>query len=252
MWKGQQIKIVFPKSSKALERRETDIEMLRVDSRELPAYTISEAAHYLAMSPAMVRYWAVGRDRYASLIVTPKHSPVLLSFLNLAELHILVSIRRAHAVKVPSIRKAIRFLKKRARRPVDWRYPLLSRDLDTDGVDLFIEEYGSLINISKSGQTAMREIIGAALSRIERDSEGIPVRLYPFTRVDDIKDAPAMIVIDPNLSAGRPVIAGTGLAVQLIAERYKAGESINDLARDYERNHAEIEEAVRCGLPAAA
>ena len=228
------------------------IEMRRTDPRVLPAYTILEVAHYLAVPPATVRYWALGRDRYAPLIVTPKHSPALLSFLNLAELHILASIRRVHAVKMPSIRKAIRFLKKRAQRPVDRKHPLLSRDLDTDGVDLFIEEYGSLINISKSGQTAMREIIGAALRRIERDPEGIPVKLYPFTRADDIKNAPAMIVIDPNLSAGRPVIVGTGLAVQLIAERYKAGESINDLAQDYERSHEEIEEAVRCELPAAA
>lgn len=228
------------------------IEMRRTDPRVLPAYTILEAAHYLAVPPATIRYWAVGRDRYAPLIATPKHSPVLLSFLNLAELHILASIRRVHAVKMPSIRKAIRFLKKRAQRSVDRRHPLLSRDLETDGVNLFIEEYESLINISRSGQTAMREIIGAALRRIERDPEGIPVRLYPFTRADDITDAPAMIVIDPNLSAGRPVIAGTGLAVQLIAERYKAGESINDLAQDYERSHEEIEEAVRCELPAAA
>ena len=226
--------------------------MQRADPRGLPAYTILEVAHYLAVPPATIKHWSVGRNRHEPVITIPRHSPVLLSFLNLAELYVLASIRRVHAAKMPSIRKAIRFLKKRAQRPVDRRYPLLSRDLDTDGVDLFIEEYGSLINISKSGQTAMREIIGAALCRIERDSEGIPVRFYPFTRADGMTDAPTTIVIDPNLSAGRPVIAGTGLAVQLIAERYKAGESINDLARDYERNHEEIEEAVRCELPAAA
>ena len=61
-----------------------------------------------------------------------------------------------------------------------------------------------------------------------------------------------MIVIDPRLSAGRPVIAGTGLATELIAERYKAGESITVLARDYGRENSEIEEAVRCELKAAA
>lgn len=106
--------------------------------------------------------------------------------------------------------------------------------------------------ISKSGQAAMREVIDAALRRIECDPQGIPVRLYPFTRADDIKDAPAMIAIAPNLSAGRPVITGTELAVQLISERYKAGESINDLAQDYECSHEGIEEAVRCEFPAAA
>ena len=225
--------------------------MQRTDPRELPTYTISEVAHYLAMPQATVRYWAVGRGSYAPLISVPKHSPTLLSFLNLTELHVLACIRRVHAVKMPSIRKAIQHLERKARRAIDRRHPLVSRYLETDGVDLFTEEYGSLINISQAGQTAMREILDAALRRIERDSNAIPVKLYPFTRADDVTDAPSMIVIDPNLSAGRPVIVGTGLAVQLIAERYKAGESINDLVRDYERSHEEIEEAIRCALPAA-
>lgn len=227
--------------------------MQQVDSRLLPAYTISEVAHYLAVPPATIRSWSVGRDRHAPLIALyPRlRCTTPLSYLNLAELHILASIRRVHAVKMPSIRKAIRFLERRAQCWVDRQHPLLSLDLDTDSADLFIKEYGSLINISQEGQTAMWEAIGAALRRIERDSTGIPICLYPFTRVDDIKNAPAMIVITPNLSAGRPVIAGTGLAVQLIAERYKAGESINDLVQDYERSHEEIEEAVRYELPAA-
>ena len=61
-----------------------------------------------------------------------------------------------------------------------------------------------------------------------------------------------MVVIDPRLSGGRPVLAGTGLATELIAERYKAGESVEDLAKDYEREESEIEEAVRCELGRAA
>ena len=67
-----------------------------------------------------------------------------------------------------------------------------------------------------------------------------------------MKDASAMIVIDPRLSAGRPVIAGTGLTTQVIAERYKAGESIFDLAQDYGHESAELEEAIRYELQAAA
>ena len=61
-----------------------------------------------------------------------------------------------------------------------------------------------------------------------------------------------MVVINPAISAGRPVIVGTGLATQIIAERYKAGESVSDLANDYERPDEEIEEAIRCELQAAA
>ena len=97
----------------------------------------------------------------------------------------------------------------------------------------------------------MRVIIEAALRRIERDRRGIPIKLYSFTR-SNINDAPAMVVIDPSLSPGRPVITGTGLATEVIAERYKAGETVAELAEDYDREEAEIEEAIRCELRAAA
>ena len=97
----------------------------------------------------------------------------------------------------------------------------------------------------------MREVMSAALHRIERDTRGIPIKLYLFTR-SELKNAPALVVIDPTLSAGRPIIAGTGLATEIIAERYKAGGSIDALVQDYEREEAEIEEAIRCELQTAA
>ena len=221
------------------------------DFRELPAYTISEAAHYLSVPATTIRYWSVGRDQYEPLIQVPPRRPTLLSFLNLTELHVLSAIRREHGVKMPGVRTAIQYLAAHAEGAMDKRHPLISRELETDGLDLFIEQYGQLINISQAGQTAMRQIISAALRRIGRDPAGVPVKLYPFTR-SEMVDTPAMIVIDPRLSAGRPVIAGTGLATELIAERYKAGESIAILAQDYERKNTEIEEAIRCELQAAA
>ena len=60
------------------------------------------------------------------------------------------------------------------------------------------------------------------------------------------------LVIDPRISFGRPVIAGTNIRTSIVAERYLAGESINALARDYGRDHGEIEEAIRCEIPTAA
>ncbi len=221
------------------------------DPRECAGYTISEAAHYLTVPAATIRYWSVGRDGHEPLITVPGRSPTLLSFLNLAELHVLAAIRRKHKVKMASIRKAIRYLATQAQSVFAKRHPLIDRELETDGLDLFIKQYGTLINISHEGQMAMQEVVGAALRRIERDPEGVPIKLYPYTRTA-MDDAPAKIVIDPTLSGGRPVIAGTGLATQLIAERYKAGESVGDLARDYERERAEIEEAIRCELRTAA
>lgn len=218
----------------------------KVDLRELPAYSVAEAAHYLNVPQPTLRYWA-GQDKYPGLITSADTDPVAFSFLNLVELHVLAAIRRKHAVSMPKVRDAIKYLE----RHIGKAHPLISRELQTDGLDLFIEEYGKLVNISQSGQHAMREILEAALQRIERDRAGIPIKLYPFTR-SRIENAPAMVVINPGLSAGRPVIAGTGVATEVIAERYKAGDSIKALARDYERTAAEIEEAIRCELQAAA
>ena len=152
---------------------------------------------------------------------------------------------------MPSIRKVIERSGVNARQETVQHHPLISRALETDGLDLFIKQYGPLINISRADQSAMRETISAALRRIDRDPDGIPIRLYPFTR-PSVAATPSIVVIDPRLSAGRPVISGTGLATQLIAERYKAGESIGDLADDHERSNEEIEEAIRCELQATA
>ncbi len=224
----------------------------RGDTRELPAYSISEAAHYLNVPAATVRYWSTGQGSYKPLINIPEHEPTLLSFLNIVDLHVLAAIRRKHAVSMPKVRKAIDYLQTQtAKTAIDRRHPLISQQLETDGLDLFIERYGQLVNISRAGQTAMRDVMNAALQRIERDPKGIPIRLFPFTR-SQLNNSPALVVMDPALSAGRPVIAGTGLATEIIAERYKAGESIRELAKDYERKSSEIEEAIRCELKTAA
>lgn len=217
-----------------------------IDPREMPAYTVAESAHYLSLPASTVRYWSAGRGDYKALISAAQKHPTVLSFLNLIELHLLAAIRRKHAVSMPNVRSAIGYLKERYHSS----HPLLSKKLETDGLDIFISSYGQLINISRDGQTAMRHVMEAALKRIERDDNNIPIKLYPFTRAH-IENAPSMIMIDPAISGGRPVIAGTGLATEIIAERYKAGESIKALAFDYGQKEEEIEEAIRCELQAA-
>lgn len=219
------------------------------DRREMPAYSVAEAAHYLGIPVSTVRYWAAGRRGVSKPVIEAAAlHPIALSFLNLVELHVLGAIRREHEVSLPKVRKAVRYLEKQYKS----RHPLWSHQLATDGLDLFVEWYGKLINISRAGQLAMRDVLETSLKRIERDNAGIPIKLYPFTRSGrDIHQAPKLVVIDPRLSFGRPVIVGTGLATEVIAERYKAGESMDDLARDYGRKKAEIEEAIRCELEAA-
>jgi uncharacterized protein (DUF433 family) len=224
------------------------------DPRFAPAYTFAEAAHYLRMPQETLRSWVVGRlypvagkqKRSKPLVKIDDPNRQYLSFINLVEAHVLAAIRRHHGVKLPKVRTALDYLRNR----FDLERPLIDEAFQTDGLDLFVEHYGQLITASREGQQAMREIIGVYLKRIERDAKGLPIKLFPFTRVTESdaapKSDPRVVVMNPAISFGRPVIAGTGIPVSSIYERYKAGDSVAELAQDFRLDTSAIEEAIRC------
>lgn len=228
---------------------------LRHDPRELPAYSPQEAGHYLRIPAATLRSWVRGRYYptesghrfFKPIIVLPNPRRSLLSFINLVEAHVLAAIRRKHRVPLPKVRQALAYVQS----VFPSKHPLADHRFETDGLDLFIQKWGQLINISQHGQLAIRLLLVACLRRIERDPSGLPIRLYPFTRKLEPEE-PRVVVIDPFVSFGRPVLAGTGIPTAVIAERYKAGESIDELARDYGHKRLGIEEAIRCELQVQA
>jgi len=230
---------------------ELDTKERRRELREMPAYGIVEAAHYLGIPKATLRSWVLGRHYptgtgkrfFKPIIALADKDQRLLSFENLVEAHVLDAIRRAHGVAFWRVRKAVEYLKSK----LGSRHPLAEQRFVTDGVDLFVEVFGQLVNISREGQLAMKDLIETYLRRVERDHIGAPIRLYPFTR-ERKPDEPRIIVMDPSISFGRPVLVGTGIATTIIAQRYKAGESIEELAEDYGRSRSDIEEAIRCEL----
>jgi hypothetical protein len=133
------------------------------DLRSVPAYGINEAAHYLGIPNATLRSWVVGRHYptgtgkriFRPIIELPDHDQRLLSFANLVEAHVLDAIRRAHGVALWRVRKAIDYLKKQ----LGSVHPLVEQRFVTDKVDLFVEMFGRLVNISQEGQLAMKELI---------------------------------------------------------------------------------------------
>ncbi|MDP3938656.1 MAG: DUF433 domain-containing protein [Deltaproteobacteria bacterium] len=224
---------------------------LASDPRSLGVYGVKEAAHYLGLPAATLRAWVMGRP-YATrqgtrtalpVIRIPEPTPPRLSFYNLCEAHVLGAIRRQHHVALPDVRRAVDYLRKH----FNTVHPLIEKAMETDGKDLFISHMGDLVAITRGGQITIREALETYLRRIERDPEGLPVKLFPFTR-QAIQDAPRNVVIDARVAFGRPVITGTNVPTSVIAERYKAGDSIRDLMEDYGREAAEIEEAIRCEL----
>lgn len=231
------------------------------DPRELPAYTLPRAAYLAGVPTPTLRSWVIGRSystqqgpaRFSPILELPEDGSPYLSFVNVIEAHILGAIRRLHKVPLPNVRKAVLYVKEQFGTP----HPLAQRKFETDGVDLFIRELDEVINASRGGQYAFKELIEARLTRIEHDNKGRALRLFPFINhsnhvtAQQLKEQPKVIVIDPTIAFGKPVLVGTGIPTAVIADRFKAGEPISSIAYDYNRATQEIEQALRYEQAAA-
>ena len=216
------------------------------DPLNQPAYGLAEAARYLKLPSATLRAWTFGRQypttqgegRFHPLIRPASKEPPLLSFSNLIEAHVLRALRTDHGVSVKEVRAAVRF----AEHTLNIDRLLLRQELRADAGRIFLDRYGELINLSASGQLAMRQVLDAHLKRVTWNGE-FPNRLYPFVMAD-APDAHMPIAIDPTISFGRPVVARRGISTAAIVGRIDAGESVADIAADYELGQEDIEHAV--------
>ncbi len=225
------------------------------DIRHMPLYSPAEAARFLRLPPSTVRAWAFGQ-RYKVKDEARRFQPVInaadpkarrLSFVNLVELLVLAAIRKGHGVELKQVRSAVDFLRKR----YPSNHPLADNEFQTNGIDLFIEKYGSLLNISQDGQIAIKEVIQQYLRLVDRDPSGVPFKLH-LPRRPGAPDPLAAVVIDPERGFGRPVLDGRGIRTEVIWERFQAGESIASLAQDYGLEPAVIEDILRSLQPLAA
>ena len=107
---------------------------------------------------------------------------------------------------------------------------------------LFVEQYGKLMSASEEGQNAIRELLEASLTRIDRDATGLASRLYPWT---NMPDEPRVVAVDVSVSFGRPVLADTAVPVDMILQRFRAGDTIEQLAADYRVEHSRVESVLR-------
>ena len=111
--------------------------------------------HIFGSYVQLPRLWTNARNGFQALIKPARKQPPLLSFYNLIEAHVLRSLRTEHGVAISEVRKAIRF----AERTLDIDRLLLRKNLLTHAGEVFLEEYGKLINLSASGPLAMRRLL---------------------------------------------------------------------------------------------
>lgn len=230
-----------------MEFRVTKIDIYGgVPPTTIPAYNLAEASQILRLPRATLASWFLGQKTFKAVLKIADSHNRLLSFQNLVEGHVLAAVRRKHHVPLVRARRAIKDLARR----FSTEHPLADKQIFTANRSIFIRELGRIIDVSEEGQIGIAEVLDPYLQRIDRDSVGAPIRLYPF--VTEPPSDNKHVVVDPRVQFGRPCLARRGVPTGAIADRYKAGDGIGLLAQDYGCTSEEIEEAVRYELRVTA
>lgn len=218
------------------------------DPRDLPTYTVADAARILRMPSATLRSWLFGREyetlegaqKFGRLIEPPTDAYGRLSFTNLIEAHVLRALRTKHGVPMRAVRRALDF----AQRECDIDRLLIHEQLKAAPGRLFLDEYGALVELPPGGQLALRQVFEAHLERVLFDArDHLPIRLFPWFPIESER-AKRTIALDPRVSFGDPVTNRRGIRTAIIAARFESGETIPELAADYDLKDAEIEDAI--------
>jgi uncharacterized protein (DUF433 family) len=220
------------------------------DVRDYPSYSIDEVAEYVGVPKRTLRHWISGykyKTRNGIRLAPPIIKPAdpkknLLSFFNLVEAQVLAATRE-QSVGLTRVRSAIEYLRETAHQD----RPLLNCVFETAGQHLFVERIAGSrlknpLNVSLHGQYGFKAILQKYLKRIERDSKGLPTRLYPMKAGHDTQRK--IITIHPYVSAGKPSLRKSGVMAEVIWRRKRAGETERALARDFKTTVDEIKAAI--------
>ena len=214
------------------------------DARDLPRYTYPEAARATGVPASTIAAWVRGQgynrknDRGFFRPVIERPGDGRLSFYNLIEVHVLRSLRTKHAVKLQHVREAAEV----AERQYDIPKLLLSDQLRFAAGQLFLEQYGRIVELSPAEQLYLHNVLFAYLDRIEFGEGGLPEDFSPLERLTST--GRKLILVSPFISFGRPIVRRLGITTHAIAERINAGESEQAVIDDYGLEPAELTEAL--------
>ena len=216
--------------------------MLEKEIYTTPLYSQAEAAWIIGIPSNTFRNWAhgyayktttekiVSKDPLVTL--APEHNRMRVPFLGLAEAYVLDALRHA-GIPMVRIRPAVESLKKGMGLP----YALLSERLMTDGVEVLYDYIGDeleaadrkigLAVVRGDKQLVFREVVEQYLKSVTYE-DGFVTSLKPRRFGDGI------LSVDPKLNAGQLSFAHSGVRVEDVLRRVRAGEPLNEVAVDFD------------------
>lgn len=190
------------------------------------------------------RYWNEYGERVAQPSVTAGSSDKeqgAVSFFDLIGVKAIDGLRKA-GFSLNSIRTVVNYCQDQ----LGVEYPLVTYRFKVDRRQIFIEAgNGQLENVlGNRGMLAWNDVLDPFLETIDYYQD-FARRWWP--RGKGIK-----VVVDPDYGFGFPVIAGSGVRTEIIAERRRAGDDYEEIAYDFGVSIPEVEDALRYEMPYAA
>jgi uncharacterized protein (DUF433 family) len=217
-----------------------------------PAYSIAEASRLVSMKPWTVRRYLQGyrydysrrgsvQERTQPPVVKDENrkKETYASFLDLVDL-VFVRELLKRGFGLPTLRKAL----DEAREYLGTCHLGRSVFFTSGDRDIFLQlpQDGSMIALLKGGQAAIPEIIESLSHKLEFEDItefGFASRWYP-------KGMDGLIVIDPEISFGRPTLIGRGVATNNIYDLFLGeNEKIEPVAKWFNIPVPEVQAAVQ-------
>jgi uncharacterized protein (DUF433 family) len=200
-----------------------------------PLYTQSEAAGMLGLPQSTFNHWAAGYETMAGnrkpgfITIERPGRGYTVPFVGLAEAWIVRAFTRA-GVPVSRIRPALEVL----RTEINIEHALASDRLKTDGAEILWDlrqkdasfDDNRLV-VVRNGHTMFGEIVREHLRHVDYRDGFIGQLRIP--RADG-----ADLSVNPLINFGQPTLTGYGIRVEDILDRVQAGETIDEVATDFD------------------
>lgn len=181
------------------------------------------------------RYWYTPEELRARPPVTPKPAPKeAVSFVDLIEV-VVIGHLREKGFSLRRIRQINEYCQLALRAP----RALVTERFRTDGRDVFVmASKGYLLDVLHgAGMQAWDEVLDPFLDTLDYEDE-LARRWWPRGKEEPV-------VVDPDYGFGLPVISGSGVRTEIIAERSRAGDTDEEIAHDFGVSPAQVRAALR-------
>ncbi len=210
-------------------------------------FTLRESAAYLDVPTSTLHQWVRPSDGPGLVTIFPRAGrSATVPFVGFAEAYVLSVLRHA-GVPMQRIRPAV----SRLSEEFGLDHALASQRVYTDGAEL-IFDYASasdddaLLTVVRTGQEHLTEVIRGYLKRISYGGDGWAeqIQLPAYTA--------AGVIVDPDRAFGQPLVIHGGARVEDLVDRFRAGDSVSDIAEDFGVPQDEVEDVIRVATRLAA